>query len=174
MAKYKTINEVQALRGVFYNFFDMNADDEKNGANDKVLVSMQVAEADFNPFLSSGERDVEDNGLDTSSRMYAYSTNMSGIFDHLQKFNQRREQDPDFEMYYQDSRGSFQSKNLDGVNMREADLDIIEERPGDETDQKGQRMDSSEIVVDVEGEGVNKPLDTLQRRNTVMTEFTEA
>ena len=58
--------------------------------------------------------------------------------------------------------------------MREVDLDIIEERPGDETDQKVQRMDSSEIVVDVEGEGVNKPLDTLQRRNTVMTEFTEA
>ena len=40
------------MRGVFYNFFEMK-DDEKDGANDKVLVSMQVAEADFNPFLSN-------------------------------------------------------------------------------------------------------------------------
>ena len=89
ISKFKTINEVQALRGVFYNFFEMKDVQGKDATNDKVLISMQVAETSLNPFYNFGDEDEEaDNvGLDTSSRMFAYSSNLSGMFEHLQKLN---------------------------------------------------------------------------------------
>ena len=49
MAELKSINEVEALRGVFYNFFDTNKKDD-NTARDRALIIMQVAEASINPF----------------------------------------------------------------------------------------------------------------------------
>ena len=58
MAKLKTINEVQALRGVFYNFFEMKDVQGQDNANDKVLISMQVAQANLNPFYNDESDDV--------------------------------------------------------------------------------------------------------------------
>lgn len=39
MGKLKSINEVEALKGVFYNFFEMKQDGMDSGSN-KVLISM--------------------------------------------------------------------------------------------------------------------------------------
>ena len=60
MAKLKSINEVQALRGVFYNFFDTQAVKGDENARDRVLINMQVAEASINPFHNSREMENED------------------------------------------------------------------------------------------------------------------
>ena len=50
----------------------------------------------------------------------------------------------------------------EGIHPREVDLDIISEKPGDETDPKvKQGADESEVLQDMESEGVNKPLETL-------------
>jgi len=40
MAKIKSINEVDALRGVFYSFFDTKAVKNDKTARDRVLISM--------------------------------------------------------------------------------------------------------------------------------------
>ena len=42
MAKLKSIKEVEALRGVFYSFFEMKDVEGKDSATGKVLISMQV------------------------------------------------------------------------------------------------------------------------------------
>ena len=55
----RTINEVQALKGVFYNFFEMKNQDGEDGTNDKVLISMQVAEASLNPFYNFEDEQFE-------------------------------------------------------------------------------------------------------------------
>lgn len=57
MSKLRTINEVQALRGVFYSFFEMKDDQDKDNATDKVLISMQYAEQNLNPFYKYDEED---------------------------------------------------------------------------------------------------------------------
>ena len=44
MSRMKKINEVDALRGVFYSFFEMKDVQGKDNADDKVLISMQTAE----------------------------------------------------------------------------------------------------------------------------------
>ena len=51
MNKLRTVNEVQALRGVFYSFFEMKDVQGKDSPNEKVLISMQVAENNLNPFF---------------------------------------------------------------------------------------------------------------------------
>jgi len=40
LSKMRTINEVEALRGVFYSFFEMKDVEGKDSQNDKVLISM--------------------------------------------------------------------------------------------------------------------------------------
>ena len=76
MAKLKYVNEVEALRSVFYNFFDTKAIKDDQTAGDRVLISMQVAEASMNPFHKQELRvQPEDSvvGFDTSSIGYGYS-----------------------------------------------------------------------------------------------------
>ena len=61
-----------------------------------------------------------------NSVIYAYATNLSGIFDHLNSLNERREQDAEFQREY-DERNSV----LGG--SRAIDLEIISENSRDET-----------------------------------------
>ena len=65
MAKLKSINEVQALRGVFYKFFDTQAVKGDENARDRVLINMQVAEASINPFHNPKEVANTDQGDDS-------------------------------------------------------------------------------------------------------------
>lgn len=57
MANLKTINEVQALKSVFYRFFEMKDVQGKDNARDKVLISMQVPETCLNPYYNYDEED---------------------------------------------------------------------------------------------------------------------
>ena len=57
MASLKTINEVQALKSVFYRFFEMKDVWGKDNASDKVLISMQVPESSLNPFYNYEDED---------------------------------------------------------------------------------------------------------------------
>ena len=57
MASLKTINEVQALKSVFYRFFEMKDVQGKDNASDKVLISMQVPESSLNPFYNYEDED---------------------------------------------------------------------------------------------------------------------
>ena len=60
IAKMKSINEVEALRGVFYSFFEagkVNSGDGDDSTN-KILISMQVGEHQLNPFFEEEELDM--------------------------------------------------------------------------------------------------------------------
>ena len=97
MSRMKKINEVDALRGVFYSFFEMKDVQGKDNADDKVLISMQTAEQNLNPFYQYDEDDNHakyafgPSGMDNSSHMFAYSINLSGMFEHLNKYNKMKE-----------------------------------------------------------------------------------
>ena len=48
----------------------------------------------MNPFFQLAEDDVDEfveHGLDNSSHMFAYSSNLSGMFSHLQAHNKVKE-----------------------------------------------------------------------------------
>ena len=144
---------------------------------------MQVAESSLNPFYNYGDDDDEDSaaGLNTSSRMFAYSSNMSGIFEHL-KLQQRRDSEESFEIAFNSDNPALAPDLAERNRQRELELDPIEEQPNDETDplQSGMKrrrneweVDSAEISVgDAVEDKINAPLETFERRNTVMTEMT--
>ena len=106
MAKKKSINEVEALREVFYNFFDMKELKQGNNAQEKVLISMTKAESDVNPFFKyDGEEEEDAQFADSrygrnSSQVYAYASNVSGIFDHLDVLHAKIERDAQFAEAY--------------------------------------------------------------------------
>ena len=52
MAKISSINEVDALKDIFYSFFEMRDVRSKDSTSDKVLISMQLKEANLNPFYN--------------------------------------------------------------------------------------------------------------------------
>lgn len=54
MEKQSTINEVDALRSVFYKLFQTNKADE-NDFDDKTLLRVNVTESAFNPFFDEDE-----------------------------------------------------------------------------------------------------------------------
>ena len=56
----KSINEVEALRGVFYSFFEAGKVDNGDGddSNNKILISMQVTQHQLNPFFEEEELDM--------------------------------------------------------------------------------------------------------------------
>ena len=60
-----------------------------------------------------------------NSAIYAYATNLSGIFEHLNSLNERREHDAEFMREY-DERNSM-------IGSRAIDLEIISENSHDET-----------------------------------------
>ena len=60
IAKLKSINEVEALRGVFYKLFDTSKSNEtENTASDNVLISMNLPEVELNPFF---DHETDENG----------------------------------------------------------------------------------------------------------------
>ena len=88
-----------------------------------------MAETSLNPFYNFGEEDEDDDkaGLDTSSKMFAYSSNLSGMFEHLSKLNARRDSEADeLEIVYSMDNPAFAPHN-DRDRQREMDLDPIEE-----------------------------------------------
>ena len=140
----RSINEVEALRDVFYSFFEMKEPTAGDNENDKVLISMQSAEFDFNPFFKIESE--EDGGMDfdrqmNSSQVYAYATNLTGMFDHLNVLNDRRERDVEFSQEYN------ASKSFEG-SRRSFALDIISEKDGDETGGFIQRKNSEDVDDD--------------------------
>lgn len=60
----KGINEVDALRDVFYNFFEMKNEQGDAKGNETVLISMQVADMSLNPFLDSDEMMISSDESD--------------------------------------------------------------------------------------------------------------
>ena len=60
----KGINEVDALRDVFYNFFEMKNEQGDTKGKETVLISMQVAEMSLNPFLDSDEMMISSDDSD--------------------------------------------------------------------------------------------------------------
>lgn len=85
VSKMKSINEVEALRSVFYNFFDTQSKKGDENVNDKVLISMSPAESNINPFFDfSVENEYgRQGGLDTSTISFAYNSN--NMFDRLSR-----------------------------------------------------------------------------------------
>ena len=61
MGKMKSINEVEALRGVFYSFFEVKGLQEGDETNDKVLISMQAPNVAMNPFIKFNEEKGEED-----------------------------------------------------------------------------------------------------------------
>ena len=169
ISKFKTINEVQALRGVFYNFFEMKDVQGKDATNDKVLISMQVAEQSMNPFWNLGEQVDEEGDKD---RTFAYSVDLSGMFGHLRKGGNRRSSTSgdEFSTDFNADNDALAAYDLKERHEREIDLDIIEEQENDETGplRKG---DSCELSDELE-DNVKKPHHTLERRFTNVTSFT--
>ena len=106
MARLKTINEVQALKSVFYRFFEMKDVQGKDNARDKVLISMQVPETCLNPYYNYDEEDDKrlSEGIvidDPSMPVFpsgSYVSNYSAILDHhLKRLDQRRLENPNFD-----------------------------------------------------------------------------
>lgn len=85
MSKLKSINEVAALRGVFYNFFDTQAVNISANDSDRVLISMQKLEVDLNPFYEEEDEYVVSEGhLDNSSFAHGYASKTHSIFKGLE------------------------------------------------------------------------------------------
>ena len=165
MSKLKTINEVEALRGVFYSFFEMKDVSGRDNAKDKVLISMQVAEASLNPFYNFDEFGLYNASTSKMDDLnYAYSSNPNSIFEHLRRYTSLREQDSAFDAATQLVRESL-------AGNREIDLDIIAEQEGDESNNLG-LDESSEMVNAEEDISVNKPMASKDRRATMMSELT--
>ena len=83
MANLKTINEVQALKSVFYRFFEMKDVQGKDNARDKVLISMQVPETCLNPYYNYDEEDdkrLAEGMMDEREPVY-YASNYSSLLD---------------------------------------------------------------------------------------------
>jgi len=146
---------VQALRGVFYNFFESSKDAE-NGEKkvDKVLVSMQVMEHGANPFFVEAEDDSD--ALENSRYFYASSASM--IFNHLE--------------VQANAEDEFHMLVIDRDDNRE-NLDVIEEKDNDETDPLSgnqpirTNMGSEEdFGIDDDLFTLNRPLPTIERRYT--------
>ena len=79
---------------------------------------MQYAEYNLNPFFKYEEEDeayFDDKGMNNTSQMFAYSSNLSGMFEHLYK---KREQDAVFSNMNVD-------QNTGRGDGRDIDLDII-------------------------------------------------
>ena len=167
ISKLKSINEVQALRGVFYSFFEVKDVQEKDNVNDKVLINMDAPDATMNPFFKYEDEDEAyfvGKGMDISSHMYAYSSNLSGMFEHL---NKKREQDAEF--------GNMQSGYIDTENTgrgdgRDVDLDIIHEQPGDDSGNAEMCETEENLLVVNDEDFIKKPNTGLLRRSTIMTE----
>jgi len=75
MAKLKTVNEVEALKGVFYSFFDMERENKDN-KNDKVLISVQLAEYNINPFFRSEIDYSDQSACDVNSTIWGSAVNL--------------------------------------------------------------------------------------------------
>lgn len=69
---------MQALKSLFYNFFDTQVVKEGDSAQTKVLVSMQVPELSINPFYNFDEDDLRLEQSVSMSINFGYSTNRSG------------------------------------------------------------------------------------------------
>ena len=102
--------------------------------------------------------------MHTASSMFAYSSNLSGMFEHLHK---KREQDAEL--------GSmFEEQNTGRGVGRDVDLDIIQEQSVDYSSHVAVGInDSSEILnVNDDDEFINKPTAFNSRRQTMMTDLT--
>ena len=109
---------------------------------------------------------LENLGNDTSF-MYARQSNLSGMFEHLHAVHQQREHEFGVNSIALSLRDSITT----GQDRRELDLDVIEEREGDETG-KYDRHDSSDLLLPDDSTGGQIPATTVKRRSTMMTEMT--
>ena len=81
MSKLGRINEVVALRGVFYKLFETKQREQDN-KNEKVLVSMLVPENNFNPFIEYDQEDTANLDESSASLMFA---SKDKLFDHIRR-----------------------------------------------------------------------------------------
>ena len=174
MANRKSVNEVDALRDVFYSFFDMKQQQKIND-NDRVLVSQQQAEFDYNPFFKyDGEEEADmkfANRVNYTSPMYAYATNLTGMFDHLNQLNDRRELDMEFNQEYEERNSISRARNDSDFF-----LNVITEQANDETglvdyDKNSEDVNDEDVVSHDKFEP-QKPSFTQERRATMMSETT--
>lgn len=159
MNKMKQVNEVDALRGVFYNFFDIKDVRGRDNINDKVLISMQLADSSLNPFFQIFDEELDENEMDTSSHMFANSVNNS-LFKNLSPKRQVERQ-----MFAAESENNEQLQTSRG-----GILDTIKEQPGDDEDNI--KHESSELYMVNEESEISKPKNFNQRRATLMSETT--
>ena len=177
----KSINEVDALRGVFYSFFetgrgngvDVGVD---NTSGNKILISMQTTQHQLNPFfvedefLCAGDED-EYNCVDTSF-IYTKESNLSSMFEHLQALKKGHDFSSDHLMVIDtDSAEGARGGPADAAN-----LDIIEEEREDTAG--GGHQESSDMLLETSGGGVlvEGVRSTNPRRSSMMssgTIFTE-
>ena len=150
--KMKSINEVEALRNIFHSFFEKGI--QQNDTDDKVLISMQSPNHSMNPFFRYEKEKEEDAELERSksvnvSAVYAYATNLEGMFEHLNELNERRELNPEWGHAY-DTRNSM------GGTRPNIELEKISENSRDETGLNDRQESCENVLVD-DGFGLQKP-----------------
>ena len=161
--KMKSINEVEALKNIFHSFFEKGI--QQNDTDDKVLISMQSPNHSMNPFFRyEKEKEEDDAELERSKSMnvsavYAYATNLSGMFEHLNELNEKREMNPEWGHAY-DTRNSM------GGTRPNIELEKISENSRDETGLNDRQESCENIQID-DGFGLQKPIAHDGRRSTL-------
>ena len=129
---------------------------------------MQSPNHSMNPFFRYEKEKQEDAELERSKSMnnsaiYAYATNLSGMFEHLNELNERRELNPEWGHAY-DTRNSM------GGARPNIELEKISENSRDETG-FNERLESCENVLVDDGFGLQKPQGHEGRRSTFVSQL---
>lgn len=82
MAKLRYINEVVALRGVFFKLFETKQREQEN-VGEKVLIRVNLLENQYNPFLDYEEDEMMNHLDDSNANMFFASRDSH--FDNLRR-----------------------------------------------------------------------------------------
>lgn len=109
-----------------------------------------------------------DGHLDNSSLAYGYSSKTHSMFKGLERVHEARES-------YETGRSSRQ--HFENNERNELLLDVITEKPNDESGNYIRRESSGDEMADIgelpEDASINKPMETRERRGTAITVQTE-
>ena len=160
----------------------------KDNVDNKVLISMQTPEANLNPFYSFGDENGDYSALHRgkTSSMFAYSFNLSSMFENLHTHNQIKESlaSIDHENIKNKQETKFAGKSkpkktfalFDDIGQQQntsrgsGDLDIIRENPLEEN---SHQAESSELLkVNDESDTIKRPNKVLTRRMSLISEQT--
>mmetsp|Transcript_11164 Transcript_11164/g.13178 ORF Transcript_11164/g.13178 Transcript_11164/m.13178 type:complete len:81 (+) Transcript_11164:1698-1940(+) len=74
LSKLSSINEVEALRSVFYKLFEAKQSEQDSVNNKNVLISMNLPEMQFNPFFDYEKDEGRFTRVDDSQANIMFAT----------------------------------------------------------------------------------------------------